>query len=100
MELFNFFLHNIRHNNCKNNNGNLFFSYRTNILSTLLILLSITLIASYNLITGLSMAAAETSLGAATTGMVNASSNIENNTIPTAESVYSTQSMTLPASVS
>src|SRR6266487_4466197 len=99
MELFNFFLHNIRHNNCKNNNGNLFFSYRTNILSTF-ILLSITLNVSYNLITGLSMAAAETSPGAATTGMVNASSNLENSTIPTAESVYSTESMSLPASVS
>ncbi len=46
------------------------------------------------------MAAAETSPGAATTGMVNASSNLENSTIPTAESVYSTESMSLPASVS
>lgn len=41
-----------------------------------------------------------TTAATATTAIVNASSKIYNNTIPSAESVYSSQSMSLPTSVS
>ena len=73
-------------------------------LSSLLIL-SIILVISYNLTTGLGMAAAgETSTGTTTTSataaLVKSSSKIYNSTIPSAESVYSSQSTSLPTSVS
>lgn len=70
-------------------------------IAPLAALVLITLIGSFNLTTGLSMAGARTALttAATATATVNSSSKINNNTIPSAESVYSYQSMLLPASV-
>jgi hypothetical protein len=89
--------------NCKISRDFLFL-FKATAIPPVLLVLSITLIVSYNLTTGLGMA--EISKGttitdaAATTAIANASSKIYNNTIPSAESVYSAQSMSLPTSVS
>jgi hypothetical protein len=69
---------------------------------SVLLMLSIIFIVSYYMTTGTIMAEISTgsTTTAATTTIVNASSKIYNNTIPSAESVYSSQSMPLPTSVS
>jgi hypothetical protein len=98
MKLFNF-SHDKRHCSSKNSHRIFYSSFcERNILSALF-LLSAILIVTCNLTAGLSMA--ETNAVTTTsTAAINPSSKGYNGTIPNAESVYSSQSMSLPTSVS
>ena len=99
LRLFNF-LHDERkiHHNSKINNSIFFPSCGLNTPSALL-LLSAMLIVISSMTTGLSLGAS-IALTTISTTAINPSLKAYNDTIPSAESVYSSQSMSLPASVS
>jgi hypothetical protein len=86
--------------NCKISSRNFISFSKATTMPLVLLMLSITFIVSYNSTMGLAEISTETTTTSATTAVVNASSKIYNNTIPSAESVYSSQSMPLPTSVS
>jgi hypothetical protein len=97
MKLFNF-SHDKRHCNSRISNRIFYSSFcEGNILSTLL-LLSAMLIVTYSLTSGLSMAETNSVMASLTAG-IDQSLKIYNCTIPNAESVYASQSMSLPTSV-
>jgi hypothetical protein len=98
MKLFNF-LHDKRHCNSKISNRIFFPSFcERNILSTLL-LVSAMLIVTCNLTSGLSTAEAN-AVTITSTAAINPLLKVYNGAVPSAESVYSSQGMSLPASVS
>ena len=98
MKLFSF-LHDKRHFNSKISNRIFFPSFcERNILSTLL-LVSAMLIVTCNLASGLSTAEANATT-ITSTAAINPLLKVYNDAVPSAESVYSSQGMSLPASVS
>ena len=98
MKLFSF-LHDKRHCNSKISNRIFFPSFcERNILSTLL-LVSAMLIVTCNLASGLSTAEANATT-ITSTAAINPLLKVYNDAVPSAESVYSSQGMSLPASVS
>ncbi len=97
MKLCNFW-HDKRQYNFKISNRIFFSSFcECNIRSTLL-LLSATLIVTCNLTTGVSIEQVN-AVTTTSTGAINPSLRVYNGTIPSAESVYSSEGMSLPASV-
>jgi hypothetical protein len=98
MKLFNF-LHDKRHNNSKISNRIFFPSFcERNILSTLLLVSSM-LIVTCNFASGLSTAEAN-AITITSTAAINPLLKVYNGAVPSAKSVYLSQGMSLPASVS